>query len=93
MHLGGLELSRFNKRAASSVDGNEHVARVHNILLSREGGMLAATVMTSEEEGVGFVEGMSGEQKGEFSLLTASLDLELRKVCEKNVSQAVAEGE
>lgn len=61
-----------------------------NALLLQQHEILSATVRNTEGEGEGTVEGTSGARKDECTRLTVSLELELEKFSEENLSLAVA---
>lgn len=90
VHCGGLNFSRVGAGRASSRDKDGHLAMVRSVFLSQGGAMSPATATSNKREGDGMVESTSGRQKEKCSVMSVSLELELRTVREENQSLTVA---
>lgn len=85
-----LNLTRARTSVTYSYDRYEYVASVQNVLLAQEDEILPVLVTTPRGIGEGIVEGTLRKRRDEYSLLTASMELQLRRVREENSFLAAA---
>lgn len=84
VHRGGLTMTRGNSSTAPSRDKDEQVPMEPIVLLSKKEEIPAATVTTTEGQGKGTIRGTSVERIEESSMLSMSLERDLRRICEEN---------
>lgn len=85
MNRGRLILTKVGASTALSAVKNEHVALIPNVLLSREDEVIPATVTIAEEEEDGMVDNTLEWRRKESIVLSASLKLKLKNICEDNL--------
>lgn len=86
LHRNGLDINRRNENAALSRDRVEQVRMVLNVFLSQYDEISSAPANAIERDASGTVKCTLGRRRKKRSVFSVCLELELRRVSQKNVS-------